>query len=628
MRRIASWSIVIAVLAVATLVQPSSQIDAASFAVTNTNDSGAGSLRQAIIDANANLGTDTIDFNIPGVGPHTIQPLLALPTITDPVIIDGYTQPGASPNTNGPGLGLNTTLTIELDGTNSVGAHGLNIVAGGSTVKGLVINRFTGNGIFLISGGGNVVEGNFLGTDITGTTALGNGQHGVIVINSAGNTVGGPTPAARNLLSGNAFFGVQMFDDATANVVIGNLIGTDINGTTALGNVFDGVHIESAHSNMIGGTKPEERNVISGNSRFGVAVVNDATGNLVQGNFIGTDRTGANGLSNSHSGIWIELASGNFIGGTDPSASSVVAFNGDDGVHIRSGTGNAILGNSIFSNAGSGVDLEPNGVTANDLDDADVGPNNLQNFPNLTLAVIDLVGDLMIDYGVDSAPSSSTYPLLIQFFIADLDGEEGKTLIGSDVYDLVDAQSLKVANLGNAVLLGVAENDLIVSTATDDLGNTSEFSATATVTSEATRFRARMTGPENVPPTATGAAALASLKTNGTQTNATCPTTESCLRFEVRVKDIVDADKAHIHCGLPGVNGPIGLTLYDDVPVTAVGIVPLASGRATAPDAGNACGWLTIADVANAMRAGEAYANVHTLAFPSGEVRGQIAKFP
>ena len=105
---------------------------AGTITVTNTNDNGVGSLRQAILDANANPGKDTIAFNIPSPGPHTIQPFSALPTITDPVIIDGYTQPGASPNTNGPGLGLNTVLMIELDGTSAgAGVNGLRINAGG-----------------------------------------------------------------------------------------------------------------------------------------------------------------------------------------------------------------------------------------------------------------------------------------------------------------------------------------------------------------------------------------------------------------------------------------------------------------------------------------------------------------
>ena len=163
-------------VALGTLLPLTNQVALAvsSFTVTNTNDSGVGSLRQAILDANANPGLDNINFAIPGAGPHTIQPTSGLPTITDPVIIDGYTQPGASLNTNGPGLGSNAVLKIELDGSNAgAGASGLTITAGNSTVQGLVINRFGQNGVLLGTKGGNVLEGNFIGTDVTGTVDLG-----------------------------------------------------------------------------------------------------------------------------------------------------------------------------------------------------------------------------------------------------------------------------------------------------------------------------------------------------------------------------------------------------------------------------------------------------------------------
>lgn len=150
------------------------KVYASTFTVTNTNDAGAGSLRQAILNANASAGTDLIDFNIPGTGPHTIQPNSALPTITDPVVIDGTTEPDFA-----------GTPIIELDGTNAGEVDGLVITAGNSTVRGLVINRFLeANGIFLQTNGGNVIEGNFIGTDVTGTTVLPNtGVAGVFVDN-------------------------------------------------------------------------------------------------------------------------------------------------------------------------------------------------------------------------------------------------------------------------------------------------------------------------------------------------------------------------------------------------------------------------------------------------------------
>ena len=159
---------------------------ATTITVTNTNDSGPGSLRQAMLDTNASLGLDTIAFDIPaasdpgcnaGTGVCTIRPLSALPFITDPVIIDGYTQPGAIPNSNGPGLGLNTILKIELDGASAgADADGLSIHAGASTVRGLVINRFSRAGIELEGSGGNFIHGNFIGTDVAGFADLGNEQ--------------------------------------------------------------------------------------------------------------------------------------------------------------------------------------------------------------------------------------------------------------------------------------------------------------------------------------------------------------------------------------------------------------------------------------------------------------------
>ena len=149
-----------------------------TFTVTKTADTNDGvcgfdcSLREAITAANASPGADTIAFNIPGPGPHTIQPLSALPTVTDAVTIDGYTEPGASPNTNGPGLGSNAVLKIELDGSAQPSGPGLLIDADASTVRGLVVNRFDSDGVYLFFSDGYVVEGNFIGTDITGTTDL------------------------------------------------------------------------------------------------------------------------------------------------------------------------------------------------------------------------------------------------------------------------------------------------------------------------------------------------------------------------------------------------------------------------------------------------------------------------
>src|SRR5882672_5453171 len=191
-----------------------------SLLVTNTNDSGLGSLRQAILEANDNPGPDLITFNIGGGGVQTITPLSALPDITDPVTIDGTTQPGFA-----------GTPIIELDGASAgTGVTGLTITAGNSTVEGLVINRFSIDGIDLLTSGAtdNLVEGNYIGTDISGTKSLGNKSNGVVIwTNASGNTVGGTSSATRNIISGNnalagfETWGVLIYLDASANVVQG-----------------------------------------------------------------------------------------------------------------------------------------------------------------------------------------------------------------------------------------------------------------------------------------------------------------------------------------------------------------------------------------------------------------------
>src|SRR5262245_2021302 len=197
-------------------------VPASTFVVTNTGDSGAGSLRQAILDANAHLGADSIIFNIPGSGSHTITPSTALPTISDPVTIDGSTQPGF---TGSP--------IIELDGSRAgANVDGLRITAGNSVVSGLVINRFSSDGVELSVNGGNIVQGSYIGTDLTGTVDLGNAFRG-LNITSSNNTIGGTTAAARNVISGNDNTGIIMGAGTTGNLVQGNFIGTNAAGTEA-----------------------------------------------------------------------------------------------------------------------------------------------------------------------------------------------------------------------------------------------------------------------------------------------------------------------------------------------------------------------------------------------------------
>ena len=332
-------------------------LSAATFTVTNTNDSGPGSLRQAILDANGNAGTDTIAFDIPGSGVHTISPAGELPAVTDPVIIDGYTQPGATPNSNGPGLADDAVLLVELDGTGAgTGARGLVLGGGGSTVRGLVINRF-GNAGIEIDSDGNIVEGSFVGTDPSGLAALPNGTNGlggIVIANGASgnsNTIGGTTPAARNLISGNVGAGVVV-GNFSGNVIEGNFIGVDATGAAALGNSDRGASI-SGTGNTVGGPTPAARNILSGNNR---GAQFNGSGHLMQGNFVGTDATGAFAVPNVNEGVNVNSATAVTIGG--PSATpgtppgNVISGNMGHGLDLfADATGTVIHGNIVGADA-------------------------------------------------------------------------------------------------------------------------------------------------------------------------------------------------------------------------------------------------------------------------------------
>jgi CSLREA domain-containing protein len=334
--------------------------DASStFTVNSTADPGTGScdpvectLREAIAAANTTSGADTINFNIPGSGVKTISPISDLPTITDAVTIDGYTQgdgtaDDAMPNTLP--TGNDAHLLIELNGSSAGFSSGLKITGANVTVRGLAINRFQAYGL-LVDGPDTTIEGNYIGTGASGTTDLGNFQSGVGVFD-ADNTIGGTTPAARNVISGNGSTleasGVSFnCNCSTGNRVQGNYIGTDKNGTAPLGNTSDGVTMfVGAHSNTIGGTTEGARNVISGNKGRGVSA-GFGGNNQVQGNYIGTDATGTADLGNSSDGVFTSSSSGDTIGGTGSGARNVISGNDGSGVLIR-GTGNQLLGNYI-----------------------------------------------------------------------------------------------------------------------------------------------------------------------------------------------------------------------------------------------------------------------------------------
>ena len=302
---------------------------------------------------NSCAGLNTIAFNIPAAGVQTITPLSALPMITDPVIIDGTTQPGFA-----------GSPLIELNGA-SAGTvlAGLQITAGGSTVKALVINGFSVSGfaagILIFGGGGNTIQGCYIGTNAAGSASLGN-NIGIGISASASNIIGGTTAAERNIISGNTSGGLSISSSgATNNVVKGNFIGTNVSGTSPIGNGGHGVELAlTASNNLIGGTTAAERNIISGNSE-GVIFISGAANNQVKGNFIGTDITGTLDLGNSGDGIRIDAGglSNNLIGGTNPAERNIISGNNGFGVRIAAVTDNQVKGNFIGTDVTGTLDL-------------------------------------------------------------------------------------------------------------------------------------------------------------------------------------------------------------------------------------------------------------------------------
>ena len=518
--------------------------------VSNTNDSGPWSLRQAILDANAQPGKDTIIFKIPGSGIHTIQPLSELPAITDPVLIDGYSQPGSSPNTNPISQGCNAYLTIELDGTNAGNtSNGLTIQSGNSTIRGLVINNFESHGLKIVLNSGNEIKGNYIGTNVSGLNAKRN-MIGILIENSSNNQVGGISPADRNIVSGNSVGMKIVGTSSTGNIINGNYFGIDVTGLNRLGQ-GENIILINAPGNQIGSSVEGSKNIISGSGGGQVSYdpplagiklqgVN-STGNIIRGNYIGTNATGNGMIPNNQAGIVI-LSNGNIIGGSSANEGNVIAGNGGgiyivgdynlilgnkigtladgvspmgnsegirikgknntiggtslsdanviafsitDGIFIFSdvlstgyeATENKILINSIFSNGALGINLSAgnqatNNVNLNDIGDSDVGPNNLQNFPVLSM-VENGIGTF-ITGSLNSAPNTIFRLDFYSSPVGDPSGYgEGQTHIGwTEV--TTDANG----DVGFYVSIGIVvpAGHVITATATDPDGNTSEFS--------------------------------------------------------------------------------------------------------------------------------------------------------
>jgi parallel beta-helix repeat protein len=607
-----------------------------SFVVTTANDHGTGSLREAINNANATGGADTITFNIPGSGVKVISLLAPLPEITEPVVIDATTQPGYA------GAPL-----IEIDGKSASHESGFVITAGGTTVRGLAIYSFANAGIFLRDCNNNVIQGNYIGIDATGNVERPNSS-GIRLFNSSNNIIGGTTAAARNVISGNAINGVEL--GGAGNIIQGNFIGTNSAGTTPIANTntntnANGVFISGASSTnnlitgnlisgngrgisiqapgntiqgnligtdfsgmnrvpnafgieavaantLIGGLTVSARNVISGNGADGIIFGGDgsklqgnfigtditgtfalgngdngvipgnnvsiggtvsearnvisangvnislrSTGVIVQGNYIGTDVTGTRALSESTGpGLFISgtdnligglvpgaqnvisgnsagirigpffsfpqgnIIQGNLIGlnalgtgplpnveggievfdafnttvgGTQSEAANKIAYNGGPGVWLTGGMRTTVRGNAIFSNGGLGIDLGDTGIAPNDAADSDDGANKRQNFPVLT-SVMSIGNSTTIQGSLNSIPNSTFQIDFYSNAALDPSGNgEGALFFGS--------ASVSTDGNGDAAISATFPLSLVgrvvTATATDLVGNTSEFSA-------------------------------------------------------------------------------------------------------------------------------------------------------
>jgi FG-GAP-like repeat/HYR domain len=507
------------------------------FCVTTKNDcTGCGSLRDAIANANSSPGMDEISFNDNFSGStQTITLSSPLPSLTEAVVLDGTSNCGSQ-----------SINKVRVDGSNNL-SRAVNLPSGGSVVRGLVVTRFN-NGMQVSASTGNIIEGNFIGVDAGGNNARGNGR-GVMVSNAANNTIGGTASPATNIISGNTT-GIEISgNNATGNLVRLNLIGVTANNN-ALGNDQNGVDILSgAARNTIGGTTPQPGgllNIIAGNmdgvsiqsatsnlvqsclldlNRHNGVTINAqgntvggasnallnavwrsqangvelngnlATDNLVQGNYLGVNFA-ANGsvvdMANLGHGILItNNGSRNAIGGVTASAGNLIALNHGNGITVVSGIQNQIFSNRIAGNTLLGIDLGNNGPTANDDKDGDTGPNDLQNFPVLTGAVVTgtasadevsaLAQSVTVSVSFNSTPNQNFF---LQFFIGGGDCTcKTASCLGSLPLPLADPMQVTTGADGNfssnftfPMPTGASSTGFVNATATSLNGSTSELS--------------------------------------------------------------------------------------------------------------------------------------------------------
>jgi len=356
-----------------------SRVLLSAFTVTNVNDSGPGSLRQAIADSNSAGGPQNqIVFNIPAQGTPVISLLSQLPLVQVPCIINATTQVGTRIVLNGSNAGPN--------------ASGFMVSAGNSAIEGFVIQDFSYDGIDLMAGGGNLIRDNLIGTDFTGSSAQPNGRYGILINGSPNNSIG--APGGLNVISGNGNAGIAILNlsagggFATGNIIQDNYVGVTAGGTVALPN-YQGILV-STPGNRIGVPGPFSAvgNVISGNTTDGIVIQQSLGGvapnrNFIENNYIGTDVTGSTAVHNGGFGIHVSSAGLTTIGSNTANSGNVISGNGAGGISLDSGTTMTIvMGNLIgVSPAGGAVANVGAGILV-------VGNNNAIGGPGGGLNVI------------------------------------------------------------------------------------------------------------------------------------------------------------------------------------------------------------------------------------------------
>jgi hypothetical protein len=467
-------TILLSLLAPAFAAAATFTVDSSSDAVLSACTAAPAdcSLRGAITAANSASGADAIGFDLPtsdagfqaATSHWRIAPASELPLVSEALTIDGFTQAGAAPSTHPPLSAIGHVLKIELRGPNVASTNGL-LATASLTVRGLVFNSWN-QAIYLFDVGSHVIEGNYFGTDISGDVAMPNR----FAVALGGDVrIGGTTPAQANLISGNRFAGLAQFRPLTRLRVQGNIIGANRNLTGAFAQQDYGIQLQGPFDDaIIGGSTAAEANTIVGSSYNAIMVSNQPQSNggapqlRILGNIIGAGIGGVaigNGLNpGSPSQTMPSIQVGMLghcrvaIGGDAPGEGNLVAHGGNAGVAINSCWGAPILGNAFLANRGAPIDLATtnnfDGPSANDEGDVDgtgtnpfavAAGNRLQNTAQVDAIVEDAAaGELRITLRVDSAPSSSVYPLRIDFYATD--GFGVQALAMTQTYALAEAQ--------------------------------------------------------------------------------------------------------------------------------------------------------------------------------------------